>query len=189
MDDLLTFLRRFGDLPEDDAALVTAACREKQYSKGEIITGTGELQRDLLFVHDGIQMSYHEHDGKLHVIAFTYPPSFTGVPESFLHQTPSPYTLQALTPSRCSVIARERLDGIFDRSHAVERIFRRAAEAMLTGLLVRHRELQAFSMEERFTVFAQRSPHLLRMVPHKYLASYLNIDPTNFSKLFNSVRI
>jgi CRP-like cAMP-binding protein len=189
MEDLYTFLRRFGELRDDDAALVSATCRERTYAKGELITRTGELQRDLLFVHDGIQMSYHEHDGKLHVIAFTYPPSFSGVPESFLHQVPSPYTLQALTASRCSAIARERLDEIFDRSHAVERIFRRAAEAMLTGLLVRHRELQAFSMEERFTAFAQRSPHLLRMVPHKYLASYLNIDPTNFSKLFNSVRI
>ena len=189
MEDLTAFLRLFGTLSDEDAALICNACRPRHYAKGEVITAAGAFQRDLLFVHDGIQMSYHEHDGKLHVIAFTYPPSFSGVPESFLHQTPSPYTLQALTASHCSAIAREQLDGFFDRSQAIERIFRRAAETMLTGLLVRHRELQALSMEERFTAFAQRSTHLLRMVPHKYLASYLNIDPTNFSKLFNTVRI
>lgn len=189
MEDLHAFLRRFGALPDEDAALVTAACRTKRYDKGAVITAEGEVQRDLLFVHDGVQISYHEHDGKEHVMAFTYPPSFSGIPESFLHQIPSPYTLRALTASRCSAVSREQLDELFDRSRAVERIFRKAAEAMLTGLLVRHRELQALSMEQRFISFAQRSPHLLRMVPHKYLASYLNIDPTNFSKLFNSVRV
>jgi hypothetical protein len=35
----------------------------------------------------------------------------------------------------------------------------------------------------------QRSPHILQLVPHKYLANYLGIDATNFSKLLNRVRI
>jgi hypothetical protein len=35
----------------------------------------------------------------------------------------------------------------------------------------------------------QRSPHILNLVPHKYLASYLGMDATNFSKLLGSVKI
>jgi hypothetical protein len=43
-------------------------------------------------------------------------------------------------------------------------------------------------MEERYKAFCRRSAHLLQRVPHKYIASYLGIDATNFSKLYNTVR-
>jgi hypothetical protein len=37
--------------------------------------------------------------------------------------------------------------------------------------------------------FLRTSPHLLNLVPHKYLASYLGIDAATFPKLLGSVRI
>jgi hypothetical protein len=49
--------------------------------------------------------------------------------------------------------------------------------------------LHSLSIEDRYRIFTQRSAFLLQLVPHKYIASYLHIDPTNFSKLFNTVRI
>jgi len=59
----------------------------------------------------------------------------------------------------------------------------------LKGVLERQIELQCFSAEERFKTLMARSPHVLQIIPHKYLASYLGIDPTTFSKLLGSVRI
>jgi hypothetical protein len=50
-------------------------------------------------------------------------------------------------------------------------------------------ELQCFSSEEKFKALLRRSPHILGLVPHKYLADYLGINATNFSKLLNSIRI
>jgi hypothetical protein len=35
----------------------------------------------------------------------------------------------------------------------------------------------------------KRSPHVLRLIPHKYLASYLGIDATTFSKLLGTIRL
>jgi len=60
---------------------------------------------------------------------------------------------------------------------------------VLIGLVHRHYELLAFSIEERFRSFAQRSPHLINLVPHKDLASYLGINATNFSKLLARVKL
>ncbi|MBK9452185.1 MAG: hypothetical protein IPN95_22740 [Bacteroidetes bacterium] len=68
-------------------------------------------------------------------------------------------------------------------------MLRQATAQVLGGLVQRHYELLAFSMEERFTAFMERSAHLINLVPHKQLASYLGIDPTNFSKLLNSRKI
>ena len=43
--------------------------------------------------------------------------------------------------------------------------------------------------ESRFKKYTKRSPHLLNMIPQKDIASYLRIDPTNFSKLINTIKL
>ncbi len=73
--------------------------------------------------------------------------------------------------------------------HAIERMIRLALGQALAGVLARQIELQSFSAEQRFRALLTRSPHILHLVPHKYLASYLGIDATNFSKFLGSIRI
>ncbi len=73
------------------------------------------------------------------------------------------------------------------RHRSIETLFRKVGETFISGLIERHYELLAFSIEERLRIFLRRSPHLLNMVPHKHMASYLRIDPTNFSKLLGKV--
>ena len=61
--------------------------------KNTIMTWEGDTERYMYFVIEGIQKSYYLNKSKEHVIAFTYPPSFSGIPESFLNQSPSNYFL------------------------------------------------------------------------------------------------
>ena len=72
---------------------------------------------------------------------------------------------------------------------AVETMVRLGVTNALSGLLERLVEIQCYSSEEKFRTLLKRSPHILQLIPHKYLASYLGIDPTNFSKLINKIRI
>ena len=133
-------------------------------------------------------MSYFDADAKTHIIAFTYPPDICAIPESFQFQMPSKYFLTSLTDSELQYIAYNELMGLFDQSQQLERLFRRMTEFVLAGMINRHIELHSLTIEERYKAFCRRSPHLLHLVPHKYIASYLGIDPTNFSKLFNRVK-
>lgn len=187
--NLFEFFKLFHPLNVSDYELLTAQLQPRSFKKGEFITLPGQVQRELYFVKSGVQMSYFDSDHKSHVIAFTYPPNLCAIPESFSFQAPSPYYLTCLTYSEFDFITYEQLQELFDQSRAIERLFRRMTEAVLAGIIKRHIELHSLSIEERFKTFCQRSPHLLNLVPHKYLASYLSIDPTNFSKLFNNVKI
>jgi hypothetical protein len=72
---------------------------------------------------------------------------------------------------------------------AIETLFRKVLELFLDGVIQRQHEIMALNMEERFTAFVKRSPHLLQTIPQKDLAAYLRIDATNFSKLINRIRI
>ena len=123
------------------------------------------------------------------MVAFTYPPSFSGIPESLLTQTPSKYYLQTLSRSRLVAFPYQKLLRLMDEHHAIERFIRITLSYILKGVMDRQYEQLSLSMEERFLALAKRSPHLFQTVPHKYIASYLGIDPTNFSKLYNSHKI
>lgn len=188
-NDLYSYLRLFHDIPQEDFHLLQASLKEISFPKGALLVKPGEVQDKMYFIKSGTQMSYLETESHTHVIAFTYAPNPCAVPESFTLQQPSPYYLQCLSASTMDWISHDDLQSLFDRSQPLERLFRKMCEQMLSGLIRRHLELHALSMEERFLGFCRRSPQLLHEVPHKYLASYLNIDPTNFSKLFNQVRI
>lgn len=154
-----------------------------------IMTAPGETERYLYFVLEGIQKSYYLTDDKQHIIAFTYPPSLSGIPESFLTQTPSKYYLEAITESSFLRISFEKHQQLMQEYREIETLFRKATELVLIGLVDRHYELMAYDIEQRFKSFAQRSPHLFQSVTHKDLASYLRIDATNFSKLYNTIKI
>lgn len=180
--------KQFYDIPTADYDLLTKNLKTRTFKKGDFITVAGQTQRELYFVKSGVQMSFFDADNKTHVIAFTYPPNLCAIPESFSFQIPSKYFLTCLTDSELDYITFEELQKLFDQSQPIERLFRRMTEAVLAGIINRHIELHSMTIEERYKTFCQRSPHLFQLVQHKYLASYLGIDPTNFSKLFNSVK-
>lgn len=163
--------------------------KERRWSKGAVITGVGDVQRDLLFILEGVQYSYFLKGDKPYVMAFTYPVGISGIPESFLSQAPSTYTLEAISDTRALALSHADLQRLYDRHPAIERLFRKVAERMLIAAAHgRYRQVST-SAEERFRQFAAQSPHLFQLVPHKLIASYLGIHPTNFSKLYNRVAI
>lgn len=189
MNDLRCFLDNISPLHNTTFEQLCSLFSEVHYKKKDILTHQGQTQRYLYFVRQGIQRSYYIKDDKEHVIAFTYPPSFSGIPESFLTQTPSKYFLECITDSAMLRISYEQLETLTGQHRDLERLLRKATELLLIGVIDRHYELMAYTIEERFQAFAQRSPHLLAMVPHKYIASYLGINPTNFSKLLGKIKL
>lgn len=183
-----TYFKLFHDISTADYALLTQCLKTKSCKKGELLIVPGQIQRELYFVKSGVQMSYTDTADKTLVMAFTYPPNLCAIPESFFSQLPSSYVLTCITDSELDYLTFNELQHLFNQSQSIERLFRRMTEATLAGMINRHIELHSLTIEERYKTFCQRSPHLLQLVPHKYIASYLGIDKTNFSKLFNTVK-
>lgn len=184
--DYFNFLNSYHPISTNDYDALFSKVNKVHFKKGDFILEEGQIQRDLYFVYSGVQMGYYVHNGKEHVMMLTYPHSLSGIANSFLTQTPSEYCLKALTDTEFGAISFTDINNIFEHSQQIERLFRKMIEIQFMGLINRHKEFHAYSIEERFMRFMNRSPHLLNIVPHKYIASYLHIDPTNFSKLYNS---
>jgi CRP-like cAMP-binding protein len=163
---------------------------EYQVKRKDIITPAGEVEKYLYFVTDGVQrIVYLDDQNRESTLVFSYPPSFGGSISSFFLQKPSAYSYEALTPSSFLRAPFEAVDTCMQSHLCVSEAIRLGITHAFSGLLERMVELQCYTSEEKFKTLLKRSPHILTLVPHKYLANYLGIDPTNFSKLINSVRI
>jgi CRP-like cAMP-binding protein len=154
------------------------------------LTVSGEKERFLYFVIDGVQRVYYfDQQNREATLVFTYPPSFGGVLDSMLLGAPSKYFYETLTPSTFLRASYSDVEELSKTYSSIELLIRKGISQSLSGVLERLVELQCFSSEDKFRQLLKRSPHILQLVPHKYLANYLGIDPTNFSKLINKVKI
>ncbi|MEO0468598.1 MAG: Crp/Fnr family transcriptional regulator [Bacteroidota bacterium] len=184
-----SFLSAIYPVPEPILEAYLSHWQPFSMPRRSLMTRPGETERYLYLVKEGIQKSYYLNEDKQHIIAFAYAPSFSGVPESFFTQKPSRYFLETITESHFVRLSFEKHQELMEEYREIESLFRKATEFFLDGVIQRQHELMAFDMETRFTHFVRRSPHLLQMVSQKDLASYLRIDPTNFSKLMNRIRL
>jgi CRP-like cAMP-binding protein len=189
MNDLISFLSNIHKVAEDILEEYTSHWSEVSIPKRTIMTEHGQTERYIYFIKEGIQKSYYLHDGKQHVMFFAYPPSFSGVLESFFTQTPSRYALETITDSHFLRLPYSKHQHLIRQHRPLETLFRKTTEFFLSGIIERHHEMLTYNAETRLKNFLKRSPHLLNMVSQKDIASYLRIDPTNFSKMINRIRM
>jgi CRP-like cAMP-binding protein len=189
-EQLSKFISQAYPLGEVEMSALTSIWQPYECKRKTIMTAAGETERYLYFVLEGVQRAFYIGEEKQEAtVVFMYPPSFSGVADSFLTQTPSLFFLETLTASRFLRTTYRQIDGLMDQYPEIKKMVLQLTAFILKGVLLRQVELQCFSAEEKFRTLLKRSPHVLQIIPHKYLASYLGLDPTTFSKILGSVRI
>lgn len=174
----------------DDAWAEMQPCWQPvEFARKQVVTRQGDIEHYVYFVLEGVQRAYIQHRDKESTLVFSYENSFSGIIDSFFVQQPSKYCLETLTRSRMLRIHYADFMRLLDKYRSVESWTRIALMATLAGTLERNIELLSFTAEERFTTLLRRSPQVLNMIPHKYLASYIGVDPATFSKLLATVRL
>ncbi|HEX8530791.1 MAG TPA: Crp/Fnr family transcriptional regulator [Cytophagales bacterium] len=179
-----------GPLPAEDWEAFSAIWQPYVARRKQVLTLAGDRERYLYFIVKGVQRVYYfDEQGREATLVFTYPPSFGGVLDALLLQTPARYHYETLTQSAFLRAPFGDLEALMQSRPAVQTMIRQGVTHALSGLLERLVELQCYSSEEKFRKLLGRSPHILQLVPQKYLANYLGIEATNFSKLLNKVKL
>ena len=92
------------------------ACKRKT-----ILTTAGETERYLYFVLEGVQRGFYiGNDKQEATIVFMYPPSFSGIADSFLTQTPSRFFLETLTTSRFLRTSYQQIEQLMQQAGQVQ---------------------------------------------------------------------
>ncbi|MCW3462694.1 Crp/Fnr family transcriptional regulator [Chitinophaga nivalis] len=176
-------------LPEEEWGAFASCWVPVTYKRKEMMTVAGEIERYIYFVTAGVQRVFSLDGDRESTIIFTYTGSFSGVMDAFQLQRPSPFYLETLTASTLLRMTFADFNRLTLQYPLIERWVRLGTVGALSGVLERHRELLCFTAEQKFKTLLTRSPQVLQLIPHKYLASYLGIDPATFSKLLGTVKL
>jgi CRP-like cAMP-binding protein len=189
LETLRTLVFKVHPIEEEAWSVLSTLWTEVKFKRKQIITRPGKTEKYLYLVLEGVQRAYYQDDKRDATIVFSYAPSFSGIIDSFFLQQPSRYTLETITASSLLRIHYNDLSALIREHRSIESWVRMAITQTLSGTLQRQVELMSFSAVEKFTTLLNRSPQVLNLIPHRYLASYLGIDPATFSKLLSTVKL
>ncbi|SHG56175.1 Crp/Fnr family transcriptional regulator [Flagellimonas flava] len=159
----------------------------KTFNQYDLITEAGSVERYFYFVLEGVQAIYILNEkGEKVVLGFSYSGSPSGAFDSFIKKQPSDTFLEALKPSKMLAISYGDYQSLFQNYPDFYAWGHEFFQNILFGRLSREVELLTLSAEQRYKAFMQRCPDELKVIPQKYLASYLNMTPETFSRLRSS---
>lgn len=190
-DEIFAHLKKFfpqiNFTPEDER-FFRSLWSLKTFNQYDLITEVGNVERYFYFVLDGVQAIYILNEkGEKVVLGFSYAGSPSGVFDSFMSKEPSNTFLEALKPSKLLAISLNDYLGLFKRYPDFHVWGHEFFQNILFGRLHREVEILTLSAEQRYITFMQRCPEELKVIPQKYLASYLNMKPETFSRLRSGV--
>lgn len=189
-DLILKTINNIHPLKEGDFEEFYALLKPISAKRKEILTHAGTEEKYLYFVIEGLQRMYYlDEQNREATLLFTYSGNFGGVLDSMMNHKPSKFYYETLSPSTFLKASFHQIEILAQNNPEISSLLQKGLIGAFSGVLERLVDIQCFSSEEKFKQLLQRSPHILQIVPHKYLANYIGIDASNFSKLVNSVKI
>ncbi|SEJ67359.1 cAMP-binding domain of CRP or a regulatory subunit of cAMP-dependent protein kinases [Cyclobacterium xiamenense] len=182
---MIEILSLYNKIHSDEKKQFESSVKTFKKKKGDFLLFDGDVQDSLFMIKKGVTFLYDDTGRDRRILDFFYNNRFCADFISFTNQSASKYCIECLSNCIIESISYDSLQKAFNQSKAIETAYRVLLEKMLIASILQNVNQRELSMEDRFKQIMHRKPELFKMIPHKYIASYVNIDVTNFSKLYN----
>jgi CRP-like cAMP-binding protein len=184
LEILKAYVNRIMPLEERDWKAFSSLFREKQLRKGEYFSEAGNVAQQLSLLLKGIGRSYYQNnEGVEYNKHFFVPIQLMGAYGSLLSGQPSQTSIQALTDCQLLVADFSSIVSLYENHPKIERLFRLLAEHLYAVKEKKEIEMAMMNAEERYFLFLKEFPELQNIIPQYQIASFLNITPTQLSRI------
>jgi CRP-like cAMP-binding protein len=183
-EQLERFIRERVNLDEAEMAEVLSHYREMRLRKNEIVQSEGDPSRRMFFVVEGcLRVFFIKEDGTVVTRRIVLENYFSTTLVGFITREPSLEYTQALEPTTLLYITREDFYGLLDRIPLWERFYRKYLEGAYVNNTNRLMSFITQDAGERYRLLLEEQPEIVRRLPSRVVASYLNISPETLSRL------
>ncbi|MCU0354286.1 MAG: Crp/Fnr family transcriptional regulator [Cytophagales bacterium] len=177
------FLKNASFLTEDDCALFEPSLQLETIAKKEFFLEQGQTCRTIGFVNSGVFRVYYLSDGKEINTRFVFENDFVTDYDSFLHQKPSRYFIEAMEGAEIVTFDFEMLQHAYNQSKNWERFGRQIAEESYRITTRRVESFLFMNGEERYLEALRTEPHVFERIPLYQVSSYLGLERESLSRL------
>lgn len=165
--------------------LFNEASKSIALERGDFLLRQGKIDANIYYIEEGSVRIFILDNEEEQIIRFGYQNNIVVALDSFLNQTPSIYTIQAIKRTKVRIIPKMVVDQ-FLLDEANKNWWLQVLENLITQQLEREIDILTSSPKERYERVLKRSPQLFQEIPNKHIANYLRMTPETLSRLKKS---
>lgn len=183
MNRIREYISQLVELEEEEWNLFASKLRKESIPKNTSLLHIGEIEKYLSFVREGIVRMYIPQNENDLTFGFVFENEFVTAYDSLITQRPSQYQVETLTDSILWKISFDDLQQVYAQTKNGNIIGRRMAETRYLIKSKRELDLLSKSAEQRYIELFTSRPELFKLIPLKYIASYIGVTPQGLSRI------
>jgi CRP-like cAMP-binding protein len=185
---LAAYIRNIIYLTDEQMELVLSYFKPSRHVKNELLVEIGQVNQYMNFIEKGcVRFFFVRDDGQDMTRNIAFENQFATGLASFISQQPSIEALQVLENSTLFRIKRSDFYYLLNIIPAWEKFFRNYLEyAYMNNLNIYQREIMK-DAAERYKELLSVNPEIVKRLPNKIVASYLNMSPETLSRLKSKI--
>lgn len=183
-DLLLSHIQNKVDLPEKQKHQIVSFFTHKKLRKKQYLLQEGDICKCLSFVSKGLLKSYVlDEKGSERINMFAFEGWWISDFNSFINQEKAVLNINAVEETEVLMITLEDYERMMLEIPVMDRYFRILYQNSLVTKDYRLMVSNSFTAEEKYRQLTQRSPEIIKRVPHNLIASYLGLAPETVSRI------
>lgn len=183
-EQLNKYLIRYANFDKNEIEIIYTKCLFKTYKKKEYLLEQNNICKYKYFILKGLVRQFRvEDNGYENISTFGIENWWITNLNSFLNQTHSINSIQAIEETTVLQITKDNLDFLYSKVPKLERVFRKISENMLIAHQRKEEIYMRKNSKERYNNLIKQIPDFCQRVPQYMIASYLNITPEYLSEI------
>lgn len=184
-EPLFEYIERYGktSLTDNEKDIIKSAMEFKKLRKRQYFLEEGKICQYTGFILKGALRQYSVDDsGVEHILQLTIENWWVVDRNSYMHQTPSKYFIEAWEDTDLLVLPRPRLDLLLEIP-AIQSMFWQMSENNHIASQKRLDDTISLSAVKRYENFQRLYPEIVQRFPQHQIASYLGIARETLSRI------
>lgn len=183
MNEIKQYFEKLVTISDKDWEIFSSKLVRREFSKKSFLLKAGQKENYLSFIEKGIvRFSIPKEFDDL-TFGFAFAHNFVSAYDFFLTQQPSNYQIETITDTIIWSLTHADLQEIYAETNIGNTIGRLASEDLFLKKSKRELSLLTNTAEQRYLSLFTEQPHLLQLIPLKYIASYIGVTPQALSRI------
>ena len=185
MEQIKAYLDQIAAISGSDWDFFNSKLSRRIIKKKAVFLKLDEIENHISFIESGVVRLYipKENPEKEITFGFSFKNQFISAYDSFLTRKPSAYQLQTLTETTILSISYNDLQEVYKTTQIGNLIGRLTAEGLFLIKSKREQNLLNLTAEERYIRLFKERPELLKIIPLKYISSYIGVTAQALSRI------
>jgi CRP-like cAMP-binding protein len=185
LEQIKKYIDQIATISEEDWDFFRSKLQRRTLPKKTVFLKINQIENHISFIESGVVRLFipKENPEKEITFGFSFKDQFVSAYDSFLTQKPSLYQLQTLTETSILSITYKDLQAVYKTTKIGDLIGRLTAERLFLIKSKREQNLLNLSAEERYLKLFKERPELLKIIPLKYISSYIGVTAQALSRI------